>query len=198
MVFHERKEESKSSPAAAKPKKATTEKQPEYNQSQVQEINKKVDSKIQRVEENILQWIDEETKTLKDVVEKDIVAIRTEVDTKNIELNARVQASITDLKEEVIEKVTIVENKIIDNQFENNGHDFLPSDCSEPNAPGTAKAILDLKNKLHQNCNTLRFLCSEPLSVQFSMWNKGANLNMDGKQQLVIDLVYRVSISWRC
>merc|ERR1719348_2350122 len=48
MVFHERKEESKST-EASKPRKAASEKPtPEYNQSQVQEINKKVDSKIQR------------------------------------------------------------------------------------------------------------------------------------------------------
>ena len=49
-----------------------------------------MDSKIQRVEENILQWIDEETKVLKDNLEKDIQSIRTEVDTKNVELNSKV------------------------------------------------------------------------------------------------------------
>ena len=64
-----------------------------------QEINKKVDSKIQRVEENILQWIDEETKVLKDNLEKDIQSIRTEVDTKNVELNSKVQTSIHDLRD---------------------------------------------------------------------------------------------------
>jgi len=173
MVFHERKEESKNT-EASKPRKATSDKPPEYNQSQVQEINKKVDSKIQRVEENILQWIDEETKVLKDNLEKDITSIRSEVDTKNIELNSKVQSSIHDLRDEVIEKVNIVEHKIIENQFEN-GNDFpmaVTNDQQEPGTPGTAKAIVDLKNKLHQNCNTLRFLCSEPLSVQFSMWNK--------------------------
>ena len=70
-----------------------------------QEINKKVDGKIQRVEENILQWIDEETKVLKENLDKDIHSIRSEVDTKNVELNAKVQATIHDLREEVIEKV---------------------------------------------------------------------------------------------
>jgi len=172
MVFHERKEESKNT-EASKPKKATSDKPPEYNQSQVQEINKKVDSKIQRVEENILQWIDEETKVLKEDLEKDIGSIRSEVDTKNIEMNSKVQSSIHDLRDEVIEKVNIIEHKIIENQFEN-GHDLplVTNDAQEPGTPGTAKAIVDLKNKLHQNCNTLRFLCSEPLSVQFSMWNK--------------------------
>merc|ERR1719348_936429 len=177
MVFHERKAESKST-EASKPRKAASEKPtPEYNQSQVQEINKKVDSKIQRVEENILQWIDEETKVLKDNLEKDIQSIRTEVDTKNVELNSKVQTSIHDLRDEVIEKVNVVEHKIIENQFEN-GNDFTVNISNEQDqsnsssSPGTAKAIVDLKNKLHQNCNTLRFLCSEPLSVQFSMWNK--------------------------
>merc|ERR1719187_379141 len=77
-AFHDRKEESKSS-EKPKAKKAPSDKPPEYNQGQVQEINKKVDSKISRVEENILQWIDEETKTLKKNLDKDIVAIRSEV-----------------------------------------------------------------------------------------------------------------------
>merc|ERR1711899_208497 len=73
-AFHDRKEESKSS-EKPKAKKAPSDKPPEYNQGQVQEINKKVDSKISRVEENILQWIDEETKTLKKSLDEDIVAI---------------------------------------------------------------------------------------------------------------------------
>jgi len=189
MVFHERKEESKST-EASKPRKAASEKPtPEYNQSQVQEINKKVDSKIQRVEENILQWIDEETKVLKDNLEKDIQSIRTEVDTKNVELNSKVQTSIHDLRDEVIEKVNVVEHKLIENQFEN-GNDFTVNISNEPepssSSPGTAKAIVDLKNKLHQNCNTLRFLCSEPLSVQFSMWNKNEMC------------IPRDSDDWRC
>ena len=38
---------------------------------------------------------------------------------------------------------------------------------------GWVKAVLDLKNKMHKNCNTLRFLCSEPLSVHWSVWYKG-------------------------
>ena len=109
------------------------------------------------MEENILQWIDEETKVLKDNLDKDIHAIRSEVDTKNVELNAKVQASIHDLREEVIEKVTVVEHKIIDSQFENS-NDFIMNDTAETEtAPGTQRAIVDLKNKLHQNCNTLRY-----------------------------------------
>merc|ERR1719315_379234 len=168
-AFHDRKEESKSS-EKPKAKKAPSDKPPEYNQGQVQEINKKVDSKISRVEENILQRIDEETKTLKESLDKDIVAIRTEVDTKNLDMNAKIQVSIADLKEEVNEKVQIIDNKLMDNIFDTSP-EYIPNDTQEQ-SPGSNKAILDLKNKLHQNCNTLRFLCSEPLSVQFSMWNK--------------------------
>ena len=95
---------------------------------------------------------------LKENLDKDIHDIRSEVDTKNVELNAKVQASIHDLREEVIEKVTVVETKIIDNQFDNAGTDYIINETSEdPEAArGTQKAIVDLKNKLHQNCNTLR------------------------------------------
>ena len=96
---------------------------------------------------------------LKDNLEKDLASIRTEVDTKNIELNGKVQTSIHDLRDEVIEKVNIVEHKIIESQFEN-GHDYavnIPSDDNNSSSPGTKKAIMDLKNKLHQNCNTLRW-----------------------------------------
>ena len=71
-----------------KPKPATTE--PAENT----EIHKKFEVKVQKIEENICQWIDEETKTLKDTMEKDITSIRSEVDSKNIEINSKVQGSI--------------------------------------------------------------------------------------------------------
>ena len=43
---------------------------------------------------------------------------------------------------------------------------------------------------LGRNCNTLRFLCSEPLSVQFSLWYRGEvalgrNSQEDQQQQIV-------------
>ena len=76
------------------------------------------------------------------------------------------QTSIADLKEDFVEKVNIIENKLVENNNE-----FIADDCNEQ-SPNSMKAILDLKNKLHKNCYTLRFLCSEPLSVQFSVWNK--------------------------
>ena len=39
---------------------------------------------------------------------------------------------------------------------------------------------------LFRNCNTLRFLCSEPLSVQFSLWYKGELvMARDTEDQLV-------------
>ena len=140
-----------------------------------QEINKKVDGKIQRVEENILQWIDEETKVLKDNLDKDIHSIRTEVDTKNVELNAKVQASIHDLREEVIEKVAVVEHKIIDNQFDN-VNDYIINETTDTDTnPGTQRAIVDLKNKLHQNCNTLRSL-SMNYFWQLSVYNSAVQV----------------------
>ena len=71
-----------------KPKPVTTE--PAENT----EIHKKFEVKVQKIEENICQWIDEETKTLKDTMEKDITSIRSEVDSKNIEINSKVQGSI--------------------------------------------------------------------------------------------------------
>jgi len=166
MAFHAGKETSKTTSPPAKPKNASNGDVP---QNQVQEINKKVDGKIQKVEENILQWIDEETKCLKDGLEKDISAIRSEVDEKNIELNSKVQATISNLKEEVNDKVALMDSKLTDTMFGN--EDDLPMDDSEP-SKATNRQIMDLKNRLHNNCNTLRFLCSEPLSVQFSIWSK--------------------------
>ena len=170
MAFHAGKETSKTTSPPAKPKNTSNGDAKEYTQGQVQEINKKVDGKIQKVEENILQWIDEETKCLKDSLEKDITAIRSEVDEKNIELNSKVQATISNLKEEVNDKVAMMDTKLTDTMFNDNGND-LPLDDSEPST-GTNRQIMDLKNRLHSNCNTLRFLCSEPLSVQFSIWSK--------------------------
>lgn len=175
VVFHERKETTKppsaSPPTPSKVKSKPTESPPEYNQGQVQEINKKVDTKIQKVEENILQWIDEETKCLKEGLEKDIATIRTEVDTKNIELNSKVTATIDNLKEEVNEKVAVLDSRVTDSMF-SCGEMDIPEDQETEPATVATRQILDLKNKLHHNCNTLRFLCSEPLSVQFSIWSK--------------------------
>merc|ERR1712121_55835 len=91
-----------------------------------------------------------------------------------MDMNAKIQVSISDLKEEVNEKVAIIDNKLMDNIFDTST-DFMPvvDNDQDASSSGSAnKAILDLKNKLHHNCNTLRFLCSEPLSVQFSIWSK--------------------------
>ena len=41
------------------------------------EIHKKFEVKVQKIEENICQWIDDETKTIKETIEKDITSIRT-------------------------------------------------------------------------------------------------------------------------
>ena len=45
--------------------------------------------KVQKIEENICQWIDEETKSLKNTLEHDITSIRSEADNKNIEMNSK-------------------------------------------------------------------------------------------------------------
>ena len=60
-------------------------------QMQVQEVNKRVDRKIEKVEENILQWIDEEAKAIRSTVERDLGSLREEVDTKNIEMLSKVK-----------------------------------------------------------------------------------------------------------
>lgn len=164
MVFHEKKETSKT--AESPPPKAKSNQQPEYNQGQVQEFNKKVDTKIQKVEENILQWIDEETKCLKDGLERDISDIRSEVDVKNIDLNSKVTAKIDHLRDDFNEKVNELDSKLQDTNID------IPEDIEMEPAKIATRQILDLKNRLHHNCNTLRFLCSEPLSVQFSIWSK--------------------------
>jgi hypothetical protein len=57
---------------------------------QVQEVNKRVDRKIEKVEENILQWIDEEAKAIRSTVERDLGSLREEVDSKNIEMLSKV------------------------------------------------------------------------------------------------------------
>ena len=173
MVFHDRKEtekeKKKTESPPAKPKNRANGENGECTQGQVQEMSKKVDTKIAKVEENILQWIDEETKGLKDTLEKDITAIRTDVDEKNIEMNSKVTATIASLKEEVNERVSMMDSKLTETMY--NINDEVPLDESEP-SKGTTRQILELKNKLHHHCNTLRFLCSEPLSVQFSIWSK--------------------------
>ena len=167
MAFHDKKDEK---PAKKLKSTSSGESTKGLNQDQVVEINHKVDSKIQRVEENIFQWIDEEARSIKDHLEKDINSIRFEVDNKSVDLNSKIQSSIHDFKDEVNLKVAVIDSKINEAIF--NEYKF-PIDNTIEDSTGAARAILDLKNKLHKNCNTLRFLCSEPLSVQFSIWNKG-------------------------
>ena len=89
MSFHERKEERTDRNLKKVEAKPRTE-------SAAPEMSKKFEDKIQKIEENICQWIDDEAKSLKDHLEKDICSIRNEVDNKNIEMNSKVQ-SITSL-----------------------------------------------------------------------------------------------------
>ena len=112
---------------------------------------KKFEEKIHKIEENICQWIDDEAKSLKETLEKDISSIRTEVDNKNIEINSKVQASIQELREEIASR----------GDGGGDGGDGgygVDSDLQLPfgdtcggGGDGWVRAVLDLKNKLHRN-----------------------------------------------
>ena len=177
ITFHENKKDTqndfnlkkveKETKPKPKPKPQTTE------PAESGEIHKKFEVKVQKIEENICQWIDDETKTLKDTIEKDITSIRSEVDTKNIEINSKVQSSLHDLKNELNSKVAEIDEKLNNLNFQDNNDNMVTLSNGPDTGDGWVRAVLDLKNKLHKNCNTLRFLCSEPLSVQWSVWHKG-------------------------
>jgi hypothetical protein len=78
------------------------------------------------------------------------------------------------LKEEVAEQVSTLHNKITENIFATEPED--PAATELPPAPAAAaitnRQILELKDRIHRNSNLLRFLISEPLSVQFSLWRR--------------------------
>jgi len=173
IAFHDRKEEKND----INLKKVNKEQKPKTSEATPQvsvDVEKKFEVKVQKIEENICQWIDEETKTLKDTLEKDVASIRNEVDTKNIDMNSKVQGSIQELKHELNTKVAEIDEKLNNLDFnDNNQADITITNGDDNGDLGWVRAVLDLKNKLHKNCNTLRFLCSEPLSVQWSVWHKG-------------------------
>jgi len=175
IAFHDRKEEKndinlKKVNKEQRPQPKTSEATPQVSV----DVEKKFEVKVQKIEENICQWIDEETKTLKDTLEKDVASIRNEVDTKNIDMNSKVQGSIQELKHELNTKVAEIDEKLNNLDFnDNNQADITITNGDDNGDLGWVRAVLDLKNKLHKNCNTLRFLCSEPLSVQWSVWHKG-------------------------
>ena len=178
IAFHENKDKDKNDFNLKKVEKETKPKpkpKPVTNEpAESSEINKKFEVKVQKIEENICQWIDDETKTLKETIEKDITSIRSEVDSKNIEINSKVQGSLHDLKNELNTKVAEIDEKLNNLNFNSDNNDNLVTLSNGPDTgDGWVRAVLDLKNKLHKNCNTLRFLCSEPLSVQWSVWHKG-------------------------
>ena len=103
------------------------------------------EEKIHKIEENICQWIDDEAKTLKETLEKDISSIRSEVDNKNIEINSKVQASIQELREEIASRG--------DGDGDGEGDDLqlCSADTAAAAGDGWVRAVLDLKNKLHRN-----------------------------------------------
>ena len=105
--------------------------------------------------------------------------ILKEVDTKNTENNTKLQDSLHGLKDVVNNKIAELETKL-NNMNLKTGDDTNDQQVEAEVVVsdgktdlGWVKAVLDLKNKMHKNCNTLRFLCSEPLSVQWSVWYKG-------------------------
>lgn len=152
---HEEKKEVKKDPGSAQVTK---------------EINKKVDSKINKIEENIMMWIDEETTTMKTNIENDITKLREDVDQKNIDVNAKVQATVDTLREEVQEQIAIIDNKVEDTMY--NTENNIPMEEGQDLSPAPNRLIAELRDKLHRNSNLLRFLISEPLSCQFSISRK--------------------------
>ncbi len=95
---------------------------------------------------------------------------------KEIFLLSQVQNQIADLKEEVAEQVHTLDNKITESIFATEPTPEEPPLTATELAPASAttnRQILELKDRIHRNSNLLRFLISEPLSVQFSVWRRG-------------------------
>jgi len=173
ISFHDRKDE-KNDFNLKKVEKKEPVKTKQKSEQPNGDIDKKFEVKVNKIEENICQWIDEETKTLKETLEKDISSIRSEVDNKNIEINSKVQGSLHDMKEELNNKVAEIDAKLNNINISETPDNMIAVTNGDDNSDlGWVRAVLDLKNKLHKNCNTLRFLCSEPLSVHWSVWYKG-------------------------
>ena len=93
ISFHDRKDE-KNDFNLKKVEKKEPVKTKQKSEQPNGDIDKKFEVKVNKIEENICQWIDEETKTLKETLEKDISSIRSEVDNKNIEINSKVQGRV--------------------------------------------------------------------------------------------------------
>ena len=154
IAFHDRKEEKNDinlKKVNKEPKPKPKPKEEPVHEPSDEVINKKFEVKVQKIEENICQWIDEETKTIKETVEKDIASIRTEVDTKNIEMNSKVQGSIHDLKQELNTKVAEIDEKLNNMEFTQDSSDLAPiTNGGADSGDGWVRAVLDLKNKLHK------------------------------------------------
>jgi hypothetical protein len=89
---------------------------------------------------------------------------------------SQVQNQIADLKEEVAEQVNTLDNKITESIFATEPAPEEPLHNTTELAPASAttnRQILEIKDRIHRNSNLLRFLISEPLSVQFSVWRRG-------------------------
>jgi hypothetical protein len=76
----------------------------------------------------------------------------------------------------VAEQVHTLDNKITESIFATEPTPEEPPLTATELAPASAttnRQILELKDRIHRNSNLLRFLISEPLSVQFSVWRRG-------------------------
>jgi hypothetical protein len=75
----------------------------------------------------------------------------------------------------VAEQVHTLDNKITESIFATEPTPEEPLAVTElaPASATTNRQILELKDRIHRNSNLLRFLISEPLSVQFSVWRRG-------------------------
>jgi hypothetical protein len=74
----------------------------------------------------------------------------------------------------VAEQVNTLDNKITESIFASEpvaSEETAPAELVHASTSSTtSRQILELKDRIHRNSNLLRFLISEPLSVQFSVW----------------------------
>ena len=119
-------------------------------------MGKKIEDKIQKIEENICQWIDDEAKSLKDYLEKDICSIRSEVDNKNLDMDKKVERRIDSLREE------------LKSGEEETG---LVVASEEQGSSGWVRAVLDLKNKLHRETGCQSTVCTGGLQKRFQTFS---------------------------
>ena len=75
------------------------------------------------------------------------MAFRTEAEEKNIEVNSKVKTSIADLKEDFGQKVNIIENKLVDDMFEND-NEFIAEDNHQSSISRFRKSHFGTKEQI--------------------------------------------------